>query len=185
MSFAGVRDVPITRAPAAAAPHRVHQHGLRHREAHLQEEGIERGHEHLGDSARVGERHPGGHGHELARVQHHRLRIATAPDDRHHAVAHARRSLFLGALSDGIDGPRELEPGHVLRPPGRRRVGAPALEQVGAVQPGGGHPHANLTVPGDRERELPDLQHLGPAGLSDHDRAHRGLAHGHRLAPRD
>ena len=40
--------------------------------------------------------------------------------------------------------PGQLEPGDVRRRVGRRRIAAPALEHVGAVEPGGAHPDEHL-----------------------------------------
>ena len=114
----------------------VHEQPLARRQAGLGEEGVMGGGEDFRQSARLQPVQPIGHRHGLPFVKHGQLRLAAAPDDRHDTVSdgeagHARTAL------DYLAG--ELEAGNVSGGPGRGRVPAPALQEVGTIQPGGTH----------------------------------------------
>ena len=64
------------------------------------------------------------------------IAITRSPSAKRSAPGPARRDLA-----------GELEPGDVRRRPGRRRVVPRALEDVGAVEPGGAHADEHLAGP--------------------------------------
>ena len=90
-----------------------------------------------------------GDGHELALVHRGQLGLPAAADDGHHAVA-LGEALGPGPARHDLAG--ELEPGDVLRRPGRRRVVPRALVDVGAVEPGRAHADEDLAGPRARGR---------------------------------
>ena len=99
------------------------------------------GGEDLGQAAGLGPAQAVGDGHELALVHGGQLGLPAAADDGHHAVALGEA---LGARAARRHLARELEPGDVRRRPGRRRVVARALVDVGAVEAGGAHTDEDL-----------------------------------------
>jgi hypothetical protein len=102
--------------------------------------------------------------HELPDGHGHLLTVAAAGQQRHHAVAAAPA---VDALAHVLDLARALQPGD-LALAGRRRVEAADLEQVGAVQGAGAHPHQHLARTRKRGRDLAQPRTAG----SDDDRAH-------------
>ena len=125
-----------------------------------------RGGEDLGDAAGVDPVQRVGYRHELALVHRAQLSLATAADDRHHAVA-LGETLGAGAARDDLAG--ELETRDVGRRAGRRRVVAGPLVDVGAVEAGGAHAHEHLAGAGLR---------VGVLGDENLAVADRGGAHG-------
>jgi hypothetical protein len=116
----------------------VDQEPLSRPQLRLAEQGVVSRDEHLRQAARLRPVERLRHRHRGPLVDERQLRLGAAAHNRHHPVP------FLEAL-----GPRpargdlagQLEPGDVLRRARRRRVGALALEHVGAVETGGAHPH--------------------------------------------
>jgi hypothetical protein len=103
------------------------------------------GEERLGDSGGLGPRQPRGHCERLALVHDHRLRQAPAGHDAHHACAH---HVPRDARSAGHDLAGVFEAGDVGGGAGRRRIEAPALEEIGAVEAGRAHRHLHLVRAG-------------------------------------
>src|SRR4051812_6095639 len=64
--------------------------------------------------------------------------------------------------------PRVPHPGHVSGRPGGGGVGAPPLQQIGAVQRGGMHAHPDLARPRIGDGALLHRQYLWPAGTGDY-----------------
>ena len=87
-----------------------------------------------GSAAAVTRSTPVGHRHHLAGGDRDLRRVPAAGQQRAHLVADGEA---LDALAERGDGAAALEADHARRP-GRRRVVALALEQVGAVDRGGG-----------------------------------------------
>ena len=135
-------------------------------QAGLSEDRVVGGREDLGDASRGGPVERVRDGHELALVDEAQLGLRAAADDRHHAIALAEA---LRTRAERGDLPGQLEPGDVRRRTRRRRVGALALEHVGAVQPGSPHAHEHLARPGHGVRALLD----GDLAVGDH-----GCPHG-------
>ena len=76
-------------------------------------------------------------------MHHRQLGLAAAADHGHHAVA-LREARRARAQAHHLAG--QLEPRDVGRRARRRRIGAAALEHVGAVQAGPAHAHEHLSV---------------------------------------
>ena len=98
------------------------------------------------------------------------LGVAAARQERADGVAHPPAR---AAGADGGDLAGRLEPGQVGRAR-RRRVGAGALQHVGAVDAGGAHPDQDLARRRLRHPPPRRPQHLRPAGRGDLDDAHLG-----------
>ena len=136
-----------------AARRAVDEQPLADDQAGLREQGVVGGEEDLGRAARRDPVQLVGHGHRDPLVDHRQLGLAAAGDDRHHAVA------GLEALDPvaGLDHlARQLEPGDVLRGPGRGGIAAGELHHVGAVEAGGVHAHQQLAALRTRVRVLFD-----------------------------
>ena len=73
---------------------------------------------------------------------------------------------------DPINFPRIFQPGNFSRPSARRRVGPPALQDVGPVESRRHHPNPDLAFPGIESRDLEKRQNLGPPGTGENDRPH-------------
>ena len=127
--------------PAGGA---LHEQALARAQPGLREERVVGGGEDLRHAAGLGEAQAVGDGHELALVHRGQLGLPAAADDGHHAVA-LGEALGPGPARRDLAG--ELEPGDVLRRPGRRRVVPRALVDVGAVEPGGAHADEDLAGP--------------------------------------
>ena len=81
------------------------------------------------------------------------LGVAAAAHHRHHALALGEAP---GARPERCHLSRELEAGDVGRRARRRRIGALALQHVGAVQAGGAHADQKLVLAGLRVRAVLD-----------------------------
>jgi hypothetical protein len=127
--------------PAGGA---LHEQALAGPQARLGEERVVGGGEDLRHAAGLREAQAVGDGHELALVHDGQLGLPAAADDRHHAVA-LGEALGSGPARRDLAG--ELEPGDVLRRPGRGRVAARALVDVGTVEPGRMHADEDLAGP--------------------------------------
>jgi len=93
------------------------------------------------------------------------LGLATARDDSHHPITGREPGRARAAL-DHLAG--ELEPRDLLRRPRRRRIEAPSLQHVGAVQTCGPHAHQALAGARNRVGMVLDAQ----IAVSDRGRAH-------------
>ena len=148
---AASRTVAVTRAPAIVAswtaamptPPAAPCTSTRSPtvEPGLGEERVVGGRERLGDAARRGPVELVRDRHRGALVHHGELRLATAADDRHHAVT-GLEALDGAPGGDHLAG--QLETRDVGRQAGRRGVFALELEHVGAVEPGGADAHEEL-----------------------------------------
>ena len=95
-----------------------------------------------GSPPAAGQSRPLGHGHQHALVRRsHSSAWAPPPTIAITRSPTAKRSAP-GAERGDLAG--ELHPGDVLRRAGRRRVQPAPLHHVGAVEPGGAHPHEHL-----------------------------------------
>ena len=144
------------------------QHALADCKTGLSEECVEGGEEDLGEATRFCPRESGRHCERMPLRHRRQSRLSAAADERHDPVAgcvsgHAatRAQHFSG----------KLQTGDVLRIPGRRRVQAPGLSQVGAIDPGGAHRHQQFVVRRNGIRSLPP----GNAAPLDNDREHHVL----------
>ena len=101
--------------------------------------------EDLGEAAGFGPVERLRHRHRGALVHHRQLGLAASSHDRHHAVALGEA---LGARAECLDLAGELQARDVGGGAGRRRVGAPPLEHVRAVQAGGADANEHLALAG-------------------------------------
>ena len=133
-------------------------------------------HEHVGpdrarDLRQRGRRHQVdavGHRHQLAGGQRHLGGVGPGRQQGAAGVAH----LPVGdAVPDGGDGPAALHAEDVGGP-GRRRVEALPLQQVGPVEAGRGDVEHDLARPRLRVGPLPDREDLGSTGSVSHHSAH-------------
>ena len=93
----------------------------------------------LRQGRRLGQRHPLRHGQGVTAINHHLLGHATACQQGANQVTH----LPVAAGPDLDHHPGTLQAENVAGP-GRWRIQTRTLQQVGAIQPGGRHPDANL-----------------------------------------
>jgi hypothetical protein len=63
-----------------------------------------------------------------------------------------------------------VEPGHIGREARRRRVHAPALQEVGAIDAGGGDLDGDLAEARLADLDLTDADDLGTTGPAEHHR---------------
>ena len=105
----------------------------------------------------------GRHPHRFPRMHHHVLGVGAATHETEDAVA--QRELG-DVLAQRVDLAGVLETRDVLRRSGRRRVGAHALEQIGAIDRGRAHADAHLARAKETgDRHLAKVEDLGPAEL--------------------
>ena len=103
-----------------------------------------------------------GNPQNLSRRHGHLFGVAAAGQQGDDLVPHGERLGHAGP--EPGDPARDFQPGN-LRGPGRGRVVALALLDVGAVEPRGDDVDQHLAGAGHRRRDLADLQGLGSAGL--------------------
>jgi len=114
----------------------------------------------LHQPARVDQVQPVRHRHHLPGGDRDPLRVTATGQQRADPVASRPAGHPRAQLGDGA-GNLQAE---VLRRARRRRVGAFPLQQVGAVDPGRGNVHDELTGAGDRIRDLLPGQLIGTTG---------------------
>jgi predicted Ser/Thr protein kinase len=152
---------------ADAAGDGVDEDRLAEPQVALRDQRVVGGEKGLGDGGGFFEREIGGDRDGLALVEENVCGHGAAADDGHDAIAGRERG---DAGADGGHGAGELEAGDVGGDACRRGVEAHALEDIGAVQAGGGHLDEDLG-PGGRPRvDLAEIEHCFVAGLAD---AHR------------
>ena len=100
------------------------------------------------------------HRHQLPGRHRHLGGVGAGGQQRARLVAHRPA---LDAVADGGDGPAALHAEHVGRP-GRRRVEALPLQQVGPVEAGGGDVEHHLARPGLGVGDVAHDEDLGTAG---------------------
>lgn len=129
---------------------------------------VECGEERLGDRRRSGQPNRVGHRHDLALVDRDRLGIGPATDDAHHPIAHRK---LVDPLAHLPHGACVLHAWNLVI---HRRAGiqAPALQQVGPVERGGGDVHHHFGGSGGRIRHLPNGQNLGASVRLEHNSTH-------------
>ena len=125
------------------------EHPVTHGQAALGEQRIVGGGERLRKPARLRPGEPLGNSHRTALVDQGQLGLGAAAHHPHDTIAdgETRRP-----CPDGHHLARHLETGDVGRHPGRRRVEAEALEQIGRIDPRGAHVHHDLGITGHRVR---------------------------------
>ena len=168
------RELDGRGADAAGRP--GDEHPVAHRQLGLAEQRVERGGEDLGEPAGLGPADAVGDGERVGLVDDGPGGLAAAADEAHHPVTD-REPRHLPAGGD--DRPGELHAGDVGRQPRRRRVVAPALQEVGAVQSGRPHVDEQPGVAGHRVRALLPAQ----LAVVDHDRVHVSRRRRSRAAP--
>src|SRR5215212_310706 len=162
------RAAELHRGGADAAGRAVYEQMLARPEAGLREHRVMGGGEHLGQAARRRPVERLRHRHGRSLVHHRQLRLAAAAYDGHHAITLVEA---LRTWAERLDLTGELEAGYVRGRPGRRRIRAPPLQHVGAVQPRGPHADEDLALPGLRIRALADHQLPVLNGYGPHLRA--------------
>ena len=124
-------------------------------QAGLREQGVVGGGEDLGKPAGGGPVQRSGDGHQLAFVHHRQLGLTSSPHDGHDTVTVGEA---LGARAALGDLAGQLEPGNVGRRPGRGRIPARQLVEVGSVDAGRPHTDQDLAGPRPRVRMLLDSE---------------------------
>ena len=110
-----------------------------------------------------------GHRGDAAVVHDHAVGEPAAADEAEDAVAGLPAEHLRAA---GLDRARDLEPGHVLRAAGRRRIGALALREIGRIEARVRHAHEQLLAAGNRIGPLLEPDDLVAAGSGEYHCAH-------------
>jgi hypothetical protein len=100
--------------------------------------------------------------------------MSAAAGDAEYPVADSPRARV---VADCLDLAHELETWNVNRCPGRSRISALSLEEIGAIESGSPNSHKDLIRARRRTFDVADLEHFWTAGPSDDDPAHHGCAH--------
>jgi len=163
---------------AHPAPGRVDQHPLARLEVPSLHQRVVGGEKRLGNRGRIRRRQIGGHRQHLVLVHHHEFGVGSSTHQAHDPVARLPAGYV---RTQALDLPGVLQPWNVLRPAGRRGIGAFALEDVGPIEPGSLHPNPDL--PGARigRGNLAKVQNLGPPAAGMHDGTHDGVKSNHTL----
>ena len=154
------------RADAAGAA--VDQHALAiAREAAL-EQVVPHGEQGFGQSGGFGQQHPLGHGQAVLPMHHAIFGIASARGERGDTLPdHLARDF----TANRDDLARNFKP-EQRRSARRRRIGAGALQAIGAIDPGIGDADQHIIGAQARQWQRLDPQHLRPAGRIEADCLH-------------
>ena len=155
----------LDRRGAHASRSAMHEQVLAGTQPGLREGSVVGGREHLGQAARLGPVEPGRNRHRRALVHDGQLGLPAAPDDGHDAVARAEAA---GGRPERHHLPGQLEARNVGGRAWGRRVGAPALQHVGAVEPRAAHADEDLTRSRRRIGAIGDRQPAVRDGYGAH-----------------
>jgi DNA polymerase-4 len=161
----------LDRGGAQPAPGGVDHHPLPRLEVAPQGKRIVGGEERLGNRRGLGDRQLGRDRQGLVLVHHHELRLGPSPDQAHDAVAEVPAGY---ARPQPVHLAGILQPGNVGGPARRRRIAAPALENVGPIEAGGLHPYPDLPGAGLGGRDVAESEDLRPPASGMDNGAHDG-----------
>jgi len=146
----------------------VHQDGVTGACAAEPEHGEEHGEEGLREGAGLLDRQRIGDLHRAPSRHHDLLGVAAAGEQRHRTLSELPAG-HRGAALDHLAGALEAED---LGGTGGRRILPLPLQQVGAVDRGGGHPQPEVAGAERGRRHLGEAQHRLVAGSVEDDRLH-------------